>query len=199
VANCPNRGIEELQGFPVEGVTEIHLDHNPIRSFVGFPANDRLVKLTMDGVPIENFKGFPRLPGLQYISLKGTPVMRRFHARTALVILVGAALRQINGESVTSPERQIAASFPARAAAAIREGWMPEMPPPDAQGIEKIILKFVEANKVEREREVLAVKQSEENLMPKSVKMLSEHLEGILKEQENQIAALQNSIQELSK
>jgi hypothetical protein len=60
------------------------------------------------------------------------------HARTAILIVSAPSLRAIDGQVVTSFERQFAAMYPPECAAMIRAGWMPTVPPPKREEIDAI-------------------------------------------------------------
>jgi hypothetical protein len=192
--NAPNHGIESCSQIPRESITEIILSNYPISSFFGFPPLPTLTRLEMNGTSISDFRSFPILKSIEVISLKETPVMTHPQARTALIILCPHTLRIINVEAVIAYERKFAEMYPNECNAMIRRGWMPTVPIPKKEEIQRI-------NRMRRERETVASQKvatlAPALKFPLGVKSLTQVMNEEEEEQRRKITALQAQIENL--
>lgn len=134
-----NQGITSASQILItDDLKGLVVKNNKLPDFVGFMSSQTLETLDISSNPIGSLRGFPRLPNLKSIDLSKTPFARSEFYRIAVIIVCGRNIRVINGERISTSERQIAKSYPAECEALIRSGWIPTYPPPRPNELSKI-------------------------------------------------------------
>lgn len=188
--NLSNMKIQSYKDFNVaKNVTHLILSKNPLVDFVGFPPCSQLIHLDMSGTEIHSFKGFPTFPHMEEIILSNTPVSNHPQYRIAILLITGSTLKTIDQSIINHPERQVANLYPPECQLLVKSGWMPTLPPPTPEEIDRISEKIV----VERKKSIQVARAStpRKASQPVVVKSQKQILEHKIRQQEDEIAKLE--------
>ena len=130
-----------------DSIISINLSDNPISDLFGFPLLPKLENLELNNTNIENLCGFPCLPNLKTISVEGTPFNSQPTYRLAIILSQTPNLQKINGLLVTGSEKQLASQYSPECSKLVRAGWIPKIPPPTQDEIDRINSTIVEKRK----------------------------------------------------
>jgi hypothetical protein len=187
------KGLQSLSAIHLPpNIKSLNAENNQIVDFVGFIPSPYLEVLNLANNPIASLRGMPPLPKLTTVNMTGTPFSRTQFYRVSLLLLFGKSVRVIDGERISGTERQIAVSYPQGCDALVRAGWIVSYPPPAPQELRKITTSLAE--KVTQKRTPIARAVP---VMLRKPKRQSKLMDETLKEQEAELAKLEQDIQKV--
>ena len=125
VRSLDNLNLKSIPAIPeASKVTELRLQGNQLKNFVGMRQMERLTVLKLDNTQITSFIGAYEQPNLTTISIDHTPLSSFTYHRAMILMVLGQQIEMIGHKPVTSEERRFLQKLDPELRDLLLKGWL---------------------------------------------------------------------------